>query len=130
MPTSGSRGGSGIRDAALFKGCVVGVGAIPDGDAVVVADDDDEVDVANFDETGVADREDKGAREVLRVPTVIVAISVFREEERVRLEGMGMVDVADGRGEANDPDIWSSLKSGEKPSIEVPLSFDTEVKPM
>lgn len=42
------------------------------------------------------------------VPTVIVSVAE-EEEESVRDEGIGMADVADGTGEAKEPDMPSSL---------------------
>jgi len=51
------------------------------------------------------------SEDVESVPTVIVSVA---EEESVRDEGIGMADVADGRGEAKEPDMPSSLKNGEK----------------
>lgn len=64
----------------------------------------DEEDLA-FDE--VVDSVGNGGSEVSTLPTVIV--TGIMVPERVSEAGMGMVAVAEARGEENEPDIPSSL---------------------
>lgn len=65
-----------------------------------------------MDKGVVADSEVREERDVDSVPTVSVDIAVALDEdpdECWSVDGMGIVDVADGNGEENEPDIWSSL---------------------
>lgn len=75
-------------------------------DAVSEGDDSD---VKNPDDDGWVVTELNGGRDVKRVPMVIVVVSVPAE---VVCDGMGMEDVAAGTGEANEPDMPSSLHRG------------------
>lgn len=81
-------------------------------DVVVVADVLDAV-VKNPDDVccAVAGRELSAGSDVERVPTIMVVSVRFEVVE----DGIGILDVAEGKGEANEPDMWSSLKNGEKP---------------
>lgn len=93
------------------------VGRIPGAEV------DDVIDIGDVDVRKVEDCceevedcctvEERLGPDVWSVPTVIV-VAMPAVEDSVREDGIRMVDVADGRGEAKEPDIRSRLKNGEK----------------
>lgn len=50
-----------------------------------------------------------GGWEVLMVPMVMVDVTEVEGDDLVKDAGIGMGDVAAGRGESNEPDIPASL---------------------